>query len=96
MNLELSSGWAEYAARQFLVHRRVRAPQEIVAAMEAVTLEQVRAAATRMLAGAPASATIGMKKRGVSLLTLVTEPWADYALLDCGHGRKLERYGRIG
>jgi 23S rRNA (cytosine1962-C5)-methyltransferase len=24
---------------------------------------------------------------------LVTEPWADYELLDCGHGRKLERYG---
>ena len=24
---------------------------------------------------------------------LVAEPWADYALMDCGHGRKLERYG---
>ena len=23
-----------------------------------------------------------------------TRGWADYALLDCGHGRKLERYGR--
>lgn len=29
----------------------------------------------------------------MSLLTLVAEPWADYALLDCGNGRKLERYG---
>jgi len=29
----------------------------------------------------------------VSLLTLVAEPWADYALLDTGGGRKLERYG---
>lgn len=28
-----------------------------------------------------------------ALALLVTEPWADYALLDCGHGRKLERYG---
>ena len=28
------------------------------------------------------------------LATLVAEPWADYALLDSGHGRKLERYGR--
>lgn len=28
------------------------------------------------------------------LRTLVGEPWADYALLDSGHGRKLERYGR--
>ncbi|MDO1558751.1 class I SAM-dependent methyltransferase [Brevundimonas sp. 2R-24] len=25
--------------------------------------------------------------------TLVTRPWEDYALLDSGHGRKLERYG---
>lgn len=25
---------------------------------------------------------------------LVAEPWADYGLMDCGHGRKLERYGR--
>ena len=29
------------------------------------------------------------------LKTLVAEPWADYGLLDSGHGRKLERYGRI-
>jgi len=28
------------------------------------------------------------------LQTLVAEPWADYGLLDSGHGRKLERYGR--
>ncbi len=27
------------------------------------------------------------------LLTLITEPWPDYALVDSGHGRKLERYG---
>jgi 23S rRNA (cytosine1962-C5)-methyltransferase len=27
------------------------------------------------------------------LQTLVAEPWTDYALLDSGHGRKLERYG---
>ena len=29
------------------------------------------------------------------LLTLVTEPWPDYGLIDSGHGRKLERYGRF-
>jgi 23S rRNA (cytosine1962-C5)-methyltransferase len=29
------------------------------------------------------------------LQTLAAEPWADYALLDSGHGRKLERYGRF-
>jgi 23S rRNA (cytosine1962-C5)-methyltransferase len=31
----------------------------------------------------------------MQLTTLVTEPWPDYALLDSGHGRKLERYGRF-
>jgi 23S rRNA (cytosine1962-C5)-methyltransferase len=25
--------------------------------------------------------------------TLIAEPWADYGLIDSGHGRKLERYG---
>ena len=25
--------------------------------------------------------------------TLIGEPWTDYGLIDCGHGRKLERYG---
>ncbi|UIJ46061.1 class I SAM-dependent methyltransferase [Sphingomonas cannabina] len=29
----------------------------------------------------------------MSLLTLIGEPWADYGLVDSGHGRKLERYG---
>lgn len=27
--------------------------------------------------------------------TLITRGWSDYALLDSGHGRKLERYGRF-
>ncbi len=26
-------------------------------------------------------------------ITLIGEPWADYGLIDCGNGRKLERYG---
>jgi 23S rRNA (cytosine1962-C5)-methyltransferase len=29
------------------------------------------------------------------LQTLVAEPWGDYGLIDSGHGRKLERYGRF-
>ncbi|WBH17661.1 class I SAM-dependent methyltransferase [Sphingomonas radiodurans] len=29
----------------------------------------------------------------MKLDTLVGEPWGDYGLVDCGHGRKLERYG---
>jgi len=31
----------------------------------------------------------------VKLDTLIGEPWADYGLIDSGHGRKLERYGRF-
>ncbi|MFW2850659.1 class I SAM-dependent methyltransferase [Sphingomonas sp. TX0543] len=27
--------------------------------------------------------------------TLIGDPWADYGLIDSGHGRKLERYGRF-
>ncbi len=30
-----------------------------------------------------------------ALATLVAEPWADWGLMDSGHGRKLERYGPI-
>jgi 23S rRNA (cytosine1962-C5)-methyltransferase len=29
------------------------------------------------------------------LVTLVAEPWSDWALLDCGNGEKLERYGEV-
>jgi 23S rRNA (cytosine1962-C5)-methyltransferase len=31
----------------------------------------------------------------LQLTTLIGEPWADYGLVDSGHGRKLERYGRF-
>jgi 23S rRNA (cytosine1962-C5)-methyltransferase len=30
----------------------------------------------------------------VTVATLIGEPWADYGLIDSGHGLKLERYGR--
>ena len=30
----------------------------------------------------------------MELHTLIAEPWADFGLIDSGHGRKLERYGR--
>ena len=29
------------------------------------------------------------------LTTIVAEPWADWGLVDCGNGQKLERYGNI-
>ena len=31
----------------------------------------------------------------MDLTTIVTEPWPDFGLIDCGHGRKYERYGDI-
>ncbi|VVT06140.1 SAM-dependent methyltransferase [Sphingomonas aurantiaca] len=31
----------------------------------------------------------------MKLHTLIGEPWADYGLIDSGHGKKLERYGRF-
>ena len=31
----------------------------------------------------------------MKLETMIGEPWADYGLVDSGHGRKLERYGRF-
>ena len=45
---------------------------------------------------APDSAGAGPPEIPASagMTTLVAEPWPDYALLDCGGGRKLERYGR--
>ena len=30
-----------------------------------------------------------------ALATFVSEPWADFGLIDSGHGRKLDRYGRF-
>ena len=29
------------------------------------------------------------------LKTIVAEPWADWGLIDSGHGRKWERYGTV-
>ena len=29
------------------------------------------------------------------LQTLIAEPWTDWGLIDSGHGRKLERYGKV-
>ena len=30
-----------------------------------------------------------------SLSTIIAEPWADWGLIDCGDGRKFERYGKV-
>ena len=60
MSLESSWGQASYVARQLAVHGRLVEPAEVVAALEAVTLEQIRAAGAKILSGPRASATIGV------------------------------------
>ncbi len=61
MSLESSWGQAGYVARQLAIKGRLVEPAEVVAELEAVTLDRVRAAAAKMLAGPRASATIGMR-----------------------------------
>src|SRR5947209_18987598 len=47
----------------------------------------------------PRSARSSHSRREISgvsdLITIVAEPWADWGLIDCGNGQKLERYGRF-
>ena len=59
MSLESPGGWAEYLARQLLAHGRIKAPADLVARIDAVDLDTVRAAAGRMLAGPYAVADVG-------------------------------------
>ena len=60
MSLESSWGQANYVARQLALHGRLVEPAEVVQALEAVTLEQIRAAGAKILAGPRASATLGV------------------------------------
>jgi predicted Zn-dependent peptidase len=59
MSLESPWGQAHYVARQLAVHGRLIEPAEVIAELEAVTLEQLREAGRAMLAGPRARATIG-------------------------------------
>jgi predicted Zn-dependent peptidase len=59
MSIESPWGQAHYVARQLAVHGRLVEPAEVVAELAAVTLEEVREAGRRMLAGPRARATIG-------------------------------------
>jgi len=60
MSLESPWGQASYVARQLAIHGRLVEPAELVTELEAVSLDQVRAAGSAILAGARASATIGV------------------------------------
>ncbi|HEV2746455.1 MAG TPA: pitrilysin family protein [Allosphingosinicella sp.] len=59
MSMESSWGQTSYVARQLALHGRLVETSEILAALDAVTVDQVRAAGAAMLAGPRARATIG-------------------------------------
>jgi len=59
MSLESPGGWAEYVARQLLVHGRVAPPAEIIGRIEDCSLDQVRAAGAAMLSAPFARADVG-------------------------------------
>jgi predicted Zn-dependent peptidase len=59
MSMESPWGQAHYVARQLAVYGRLVDPAEVVADLEAITVDAVRAAGDRMLAGPRARATIG-------------------------------------
>ena len=59
MWLESPWGQANYLARQVATYGRLVEPSEIVARIDSVTLDQVRAAGAQMLSGPRARATIG-------------------------------------
>jgi predicted Zn-dependent peptidase len=60
LSLESSWGQANYVARMLSTYDRLVEPREIVAEIDGVTLDAVRAAGARMLAGPKARATIGV------------------------------------
>lgn len=59
MSMESPWGQAHYVARQLSVWGRLVEPSEVIAALDAVTLDAVRAAGAKMVAGPRARATIG-------------------------------------
>lgn len=61
MGLEGPAARCDHLARQIQIHGRIVTPAETVAALDAVTLAQARAAGQRALAGGRAIATVGGK-----------------------------------
>jgi predicted Zn-dependent peptidase len=59
MSVESPWGQAHYVARQLAVYGRLVEPAEVIAQLEAVTVDHVRAAGAKMLSGPRARATIG-------------------------------------
>jgi len=59
MSMESPWGQGHYVARQLILHGRLVDPADVLADLEAVTLEHVQAAGLAMLSGLRARATIG-------------------------------------
>jgi predicted Zn-dependent peptidase len=59
MSIESPWGQAHYVARQLAMHGRLVEPSEVIAELQEVTVDDVRAAGAKMLAGPRARATIG-------------------------------------
>ena len=59
MALESCQGQADYIARQLSIHGRLVDPAEVVAELDAVNLDQVRAAGATLIGGRRARATVG-------------------------------------
>ena len=59
MSMESPWGQAHYVARQLVLHGRLVEPSEVLADLDAVTLDAARAAGRAMLSGPRARATIG-------------------------------------
>ena len=96
MALETPQGRADHMARSIEVFGRILSLDEMLGEIRAVDVSRrprrrcgvARRADRRRVGRREARA------RGVSdLQTLVAEPWADWGLIDCGGGQKLERYG---
>ena len=101
MTLETPQGRADHLARSIEVFGRIVPVEETLEQLRAVDARAARGAGAALHSGSIAIATIGGGKcRGArcgvnALQTIVAEPWADWGLIDCGHGLKYERYGKV-
>lgn len=66
MSLESCAGRAEYLARQLVIYGRIVPPAEVAAAIDACTIDEVRAAGAKLLAGPQARASVGAVKLQVA------------------------------
>ena len=96
MGMESAQGRADQMARSIEVFGRILSTEELLGQLRAVDAAR-RARRWRGIARRPRRRRLGRRATrtgGVSeLTTIVAEPWADWGLIDCGNGQKLERYG---